>query len=85
MAKTAEETGAGAAGQDDRPEAEPAKTRDSKIDAAHDYLITGAKKEDSDMKPLLSQRTELEAHAAAAALRLFNYRVDVWHRITEKK
>jgi hypothetical protein len=55
------------------------------IDAAHDFLIMGSRKSDSDMKPLLSRPSEIEAFSAAAALRVFNYRVEVWQRITEKK
>lgn len=54
-----------------------------KINPAHDFLIMGSKKEDGEMKPQLSQATALQAHAAAAALRVFNYRVDVWQRIQE--
>ena len=57
----------------------------SDVDAAHDYLIIGARKKGNASKPILSRATELEAFAAAAAFRTFHYTVEVWHRITEKK
>lgn len=52
-----------------------------KVDRSKLFMVMAAKKEDSDMKPLLFQDTQIKAEAAAAAFRLSYFRVEVWKQV----